>query len=282
MDLRRLKTVFIIVLIVINFALISMLRGFENQEKEAVKAMNDNVSRLLQTNMIYLAPKLNITASPEIYNVYLERMANNNEELVTRFLKGKYTTSDGETYVNGSRSLHIGGDVFMYENSEPAEPVGDFSAKSIETVCRKEMKRLGIKSDLYKFNGVNNAENGIKAIFTARHGDAVFFDAYISFDIGSRGITSISGKNLISDMTVSNRNTPYFSINSILLDLAKNPVLDKTRKNIIVSIEHGYYIGQNTGEYRNILAIPVWQIATDSGDILYYDARNGGYISDGR
>lgn len=280
MDLRRLKTIFIIVLLIINFTMIAALRSFEKQDEDIVRAMNESVSSMLQSKMIFLAPKLDIPTSPEIYNVYLERMANNNEELVARFLRGKYTSESDGVYVNGSRKLHIGGDVLTYENSKPSEPVTDFSAKGIESACRKEMKRLGIKSDIYKFNGVNKAGDIIKAIFTARHGDASFFDAYISFDVSRDGIVSVSGKNLISDLTVSGRNVPYFNINSILLELAKNPDIDINKKNTIVSISSGYYIGQNSEEYRNILAIPVWQIATDSGDIFYYDARNGNYISE--
>ena len=62
------------------------------------------------------------------------------------------------------------------------------------------------------------------------------------------------------------------------MDIVKNPLLDKNKQHTIVSIKHGYYIGQGSENYRNILAIPVWQIATDSGLILYYDARNGNYI----
>ena len=56
--------------------------------------------------------------------------------------------------------------------------------------------------------------------------------------------------------------------------------LEKGVVHTIVSVIPGYYIGKTAESYRNILAITVWQIATDSGKILYYDARNGQLIKE--
>ena len=86
---------------------------------------------------------------------------------------------------------------------------------------------------------------------------------------------AVSGKNLVSDMVTSRSNSRYLSIISVLPDIADNPELEKDVSHTIVSITHGYYIGKTLEKYRNILAIPVWQIATDTGHMLYYDARNG-------
>lgn len=280
MDLRRLKTIFIFVLLTINLVLGFMLYHVEGKEKEIAAATRSNVEGLLRRDMIYLAPNLDVPVSPEINNIYLERMSADNEEFAAYLLGGRYSVGSNGVYSNGGRSLEIRGDEFVYKNSSPDEIVEDFSSKSIEKVCRHEMETLGIKSELYMFGGINQIENGVRAVFTMQHGDDVFFDAYISFDISKSGIYSISGKNLISKMTASARPEKYFNVSSVLLELSKNPDFEKKKHTTIVSIKHGYYIGRNTETFRNILAIPVWQIATDSGEILYYDARNGDYILD--
>lgn len=278
MDLRRLKTVFIVVLLIINLALGVILYNAVRQDREIASVTKSNVERILQRDMIYFAPNLQIPEAPEIYNVYLERMSADNEEFATRMLDGKYSVDDDGVYRVGEKSLEINGDEFVYKNPSPEKTVSDFTPKGVEEACRKEMETLGIKSELYMFGGINQIESGMRAVFTMQHGKDVFFDAYMSFDITNNGISSISGKNIISNMTASARNEKYFNVSSVLLELPKLPHYDKSKKTIIMSIKPGYYIGGNTETYSNILAIPVWQIVTDSGEIFYYDARNGEYI----
>ncbi len=280
MDLRRLKTIFIIVLVCVNVALLSAIHSTGSHESRVNAEMLADAQRLLQKHMIFIAPKLEIPSAPEVKSFYLEKMSVGNREMVTRFLGESYTeTAEGE-YKNGGRTLTVSGEDFRYTDSSPKAP-SDFTSGEIEELCRGEMERLGVLSKLYSFSGVNYvADDRTRAIFTAQHDDAVFFDAYISFDVTKDGIVSASGKNLISDLTVSGSSVPYFNIMSILPDLAENPVLDANKKYTVVSIKPGYYIGRGAESYRNILAIPVWQIVTDMGDILYYDARNGSYIKE--
>ncbi len=281
MDLRRLKTIFIVVLLIINIFLIVYIQNIIGQDNEMKQEMRENVSALLEKDMIYLAPKLEIEDNLESYNCYIEKMSASNKEFVSRILGGEYKERRQGVYENDGKKLYVLGDEFRYENSLPEISVKDFSQKEIEKLCRDEMERLGVLSEIYKFSGLNYAGDRVKAIFTAQHNDSAFFDAYISFDIGEKGIEAFSGKNLISDLSVSGGSMHYYNIISVLPDLAKNPMLEKNKKHTIVSVGHGYYIGKNTEQYRNILAIPVWQIVTDSGVILYYDARNGGFIDEG-
>ncbi len=281
MDLRRLKTIFIVVLVIINILLMVYIQNIIGQDNEMKHEMRENVSALLEKDMIYLAPKLETEDAPETYNCYIEKMSGSNKELVRRFLGGEYKESEKGVYENDGKKLYVVGDEFRYENSVSKLTAKEFSEKEVERLCRDEMERLGVLSEIYKFSGLNYAGEKVKVIFTAQHNDAAFFDAYISFDVSERGIEAFSGKNLISDFSVSGGSVNYYNINSVLPDLTENPLLEKNKRHTIVSIKHGYYIGKNTEQYRNILAIPVWQIATDSGVILYYDARNGGYIDEG-
>ncbi len=275
MDLRRLKTIFILILVAINVTLGSLLYSSHSYEKKEQQLMVESLGSLLAKDMIYFAPGLEFPDTPKIYRFFLEKSFGNTDGLIKRFLGDASYNVNGGEYENENGILQLSDAEFKFYNKKQTAPINDFSEKNIEQLCRKEMKRLGIFSNLYVFSGMNFSDEGIKAIFTANHDGFSFFDAYISFDVSRDGITSISGRNMVSGLDVSDSTSNFFSIMSILSDLPSNPGLEKNISHSIVSITPGYYIGKTAENYRNVLAIPVWQIVTDSGTILYYDARNG-------
>lgn len=280
MDLRRLKTVFIVVLVAINIMLCAVIYNATNFEKEERLTMTESLTKLLAKDMIYLPGRLEFPESPGIYNFYVEKMFGNNADLIEKFLgKDSQLISESE-YKSGKGRLLLEGDEFKFFNSSPAGEIIDFSEENVERLCRKEMERLGILSELYAFSGINFVDDGIRGIFTAQNEKTTFFDAYISFDITDKGISAVSGRNLISALEVSHSGADFLNIISILPDLSENSALEKGVAHTVVSITPGYYIGRTAESYKNILAIPVWQIATDSGKILYYDARNGNGIEE--
>lgn len=280
MDLRRLKTIFIFVLAALNIMFCAVLYNAQNYEKEEQQIMIESLTNLLAKDMIYLPQKMEIPQSPEIYRFYLEKMYDKNDDLVKKFLGESWTKDEDGVYASENGRLRLEGTEFKFFNKKSTFKTADFSERNIEKICREEMTRLGILSDLYIFNGINLVDNGVKAIFTAQHEESAFFDAYISFDISDEGITLVSGRNLVSDLAVSKSEVQFFSITSILTELPKNQKLQKGVAHTIVSITPGYYIGGTVEDYQNVLAIPVWQIAIDSGEILYYDARNGQSIAE--
>ena len=280
MDLRRMKTIFIYVLIVLNVIFVMVLYNAKNYEAEEKRSMTESVSTLLAQNMIYLPEKIDIPVSPEIYNFYLEKMFGADSDLARNFLGADFIETGDGAYSSELGKLTLEGDEFKFLNGKPQDTVTDFSEENIEKLCRKEMERLGIFSELYAFNGLNFVDDGIRAIYTAEQEDAFFFDAYISFDIGTQGVVAITGRNMISRLKTVHTQTKYFNVLSILPDLIQCGELEKGVVHTIVSVTPGYYIGKTAESYRNILAIPVWQIATDSGKILYYDARNGQLIKE--
>ncbi len=280
MDLRRLKTIFIFILIALNLMFCAVLYNARNYEKEERLAMTASLTKLLAKNMIYLPEKLELPKSPEIHSFYLEKMFGDNEDLAEKFLGKDWEKTAPEQYRSEEGRLILDGDEFKFYVKNPTGNIVDLSQDTVEKLCRDEMQRLGIFSDLYVFNGVNFVDEGVRAIFTAQKEDVFFFDAYISFDVSEKGIASVSGRNMISNLVAAESDEIFFSITSILPDLTENPVLKKGVAHTIVSINSGYYIGKTEESYRNILAIPVWQIATDSGEILYYDARNGKFVQD--
>ncbi|MBE7022890.1 MAG: hypothetical protein IJ285_04275 [Clostridia bacterium] len=280
MDLRRIKTIFIFILIAINIMLAFVLVSEKNSRSEEKKIITQNLSGLLEKNMIYLPEALEIPDSPDISSFYLEKMFGSDADMAEKFLGSNYTTDGSGRFESETGVLSVDGNEFKFFRKNPSGSVSEFSEEAIEKLCRDEMSGFGMIPEVYEFSGFNFVEDGTRAIFTVKHDDAEFFDAYIFFDVSEKGVFALSGKNIISEMNVAESNTPYFSVVSVLTDLVKNVRLDKNISHTIVSIKPGYYIGRSEESYRNILAIPVWQIATDKGLILHYDARSGQEIQE--
>ena len=280
MDLRRLKTIFIVVLLIINCMLGYVLlstRSYESREKHQIE---ESLSEVLAQSGISIHPDVTIPESPRANSYYLEKMFGSTNDMATKFLGEGYLDKGNGEYESALGVLTVHGDEFVYKSKTENEDISNFSAENIEKLCRQEMKQRGMLEDVYVFGGQNTVEGGTKAIFTVSRDGEEFFDAYAAFEITDKGITSISGKNIISGMDKSAGQVPYFNVASILADIGRSPKFILDRKHTIMSIRAGYYIGKNSENYKNILAIPVWQIATDTGIIIHYDARNGKEIAD--
>lgn len=280
MDLRRLKSVFIIILLAANIFMWTILRDAELFEKSERVAMNDNISEILKKEMIIVPNDLVLPEMQEAKNFYLEKMFGSTEEMLVKFLGNEYTESGDRMYKSEKGTLFINGDEFIYRKANGENDREAVDAENNEILCREEMKRLGIRAEAYAFSGTNKIPNGEKAIFTVKHNDAVFFDAYVSFDIIDGKIFAIGGKNIISGLEVAESSNAYPEVEGVLVGLTKSEKLSQGIPHTIISVEQGYYIGKGGESYQNILAIPVWQIAVDTGQILYFDARNGRELED--
>ncbi len=280
MDLRRLKTVFIILLVIANTVMGVILYNADRYEQEEKLAMADNVSEILAREMIFLPEKLTLPETPAAKNYYLEKMFGSTNEMIVKFLGTDYVETGQGMYSGSEGSLFVNGDEFIFRRTAVGGSQEEFSAEKGEEMCRAEMKRLGMMEHAYAFNGFNQIPNGTKAIFTVKHDNAEFFDAYVSFDILNNRIVTIGGKNIISGLEVSESSNVYPDVEGVLVGLVKSEKLMKNVSHNVISVKHGYYIGKSAESYRNILAIPVWQVALDSGQILHFDARNGQEIDE--
>ena len=275
MDLRRLKWFFILILLGANIFMWSILKSAELFEQKEKVAMTDNISEILKKEMIILPGELVVPETPKASNYYLEKMFGSNEEMVVKFLGETYSETGERMYESSLGTLFINGDEFIYKKKSDEGSGENEAADSVEMLCRKEMQRLGIKEEVYAYGGMNKIPVGDKVIFTVKHQESVFFDAYVSFDIVDGRIVSMGGKNIISGLEVTESSNVYPDAESVLVGLSRSEKLVQGMPHRIISIRHGYYIGKGGESYKNILAIPVWQIAVDTGQIIHFDARNG-------
>jgi len=274
-ELSRLKTVLIIFLLFANIYMGWILWDAKSFEEREMVAMTENITEILKAEMIILPNDISLPETPKAYNHYLEKMFGSNEEMIVKLLGPDYEETGSGMYSGAVGTLFINGDEFIFRKYVPEKAV-DLSANSeIELLCREEMKRLGVMESSYAFSGINQIPNGKKAIFTVKYGGSEFFDAYVSFDVTESGIVAMGGKNIISNMEVVESSNVYPPVQTALAGLSKTEKLAEGIPHEIISIKHGYYIGKGGESYRNILAIPVWQVAVDTGQILHFDARNG-------
>lgn len=276
MDWYKTKNIIIAVLIMLNIALFAVLWHTNIQYGSIKSKAYDDIIILLDKNNIALDKKL-IPSYPDSFTSrYIERAVPDKAQLAVKLLGNGYSLDrEKSTYTSGSKSFTFQKDSFDYTDNAPNEPFEEMTEKYIKNCCYEKMKEIGLDYKLYSFSGFNKTENNVKAIFTPHFGKYSFFDSYISFEISENGIASISGKNLILSKTASKVSMPVYDLSSVLLDLCSNQVIDKTQINRLVSIKLGCYIGNSDEIYSNVLVIPVWQLAFESGSILYYDARNG-------
>lgn len=278
MDVAKVKTILIFVLAALNIALFSFLIGARNQDSSVNQRSDDQVISLLAEKNIKLDKKLIPGKVSAVPNCLIERMLSGDDKTISKLLGGKYIKEEEGRYINENKQLTLNGDSFRFTDAAPANPPTDNSPAEIEKYCVEAMKHMGISAENYTFLGMNSAGANVKALFAPKCAGYSFFDANLDFEISENGLVSVQGKNLISSNTLSGGKTEIFSIHSILVDFADNQYLDHTRQTVISGISLGYYIGHDAEQYKSVLAIPVWQIASDSGDIFYYDARNGKFL----
>ena len=275
-DWYKTKNILIFVLLILNIALFSVYYRTDTQDKIISNRAKDNVVSILETNNIHLDKKIIPKAPESFVGFYLERAVRTNSGMVEKLLGQGYSYDEktGE-YKTSSKTLLINGGNFEFSDNMPKNPPEKTDENYIKEFCQREMDRIGIDKKLYVFGGLNKVDKGVKAIFSAKIDSYEIFDSFISFEISNSGINKISGKNIVVAKNAKGVATKVFGINSVLLDVPSNELISKSRINKIISIKLGYYVGASEEKYSSVLAIPIWQIATDSGTILYYDARNG-------
>lgn len=275
MDRAKIKTIFIIVLVIINISLLSFLISIVNREHRITKAAVNQMESLLIENNIMLDRKIIPKVSSKINSFYIDRVTGESSEFVEALLGAEYERNDDGSFAAQDKVLSIDNDSIRFIDNSPVpiEPTRNY-----ENVCLEYMRKIGIKSDLYKYKSANPSGDNKKLIFVSEYDGYEIFDSYISLEISENGICGMQAKNLILDSENADKKNKAVDINSVLVDLIKEYSTGNNKITNIVSIKLGYYIGKYTVDYNRVLSIPAWQIVTNDGRIYCYDARNGRYI----
>ena len=278
MDWYKTKNILIFVLIILNIATFTVLYKVNTQDMIIEKQSQDNVVEILSKNNIRIDKKI-IPETPDFFTGrYIERALETNTSFIGKMLGDGYKSNGAGVYSYQDKTLSFSGNMLDYINKSPSNPPENLTEDVIKKYCFEEMKKLDINYKTYGYDGLNYSGNKVKAIFSPAIGDYKFFDSFISFEVSSAGISAIQGKNILLTKPVPSISTKVYNPTSLLLDLVSNTSTFKNQITGIINIGLGFYIGGGEERYSNVLAIPAWQIATENGTILYFDARNGKII----
>jgi len=279
MDWYRTKNILIFVLLVLNITLFTVYYRTNTQQKIVNSQTKDNIVSILGNNNIKLDKSMIPDMPSDFTSHYIERAVTANLPFTIKLMGEGYAYDDEKNvYKTETKTLAVKKDTFEFSDTDPSEPPEEKTEKHLEDYCVKVMKKLDIDYKIYNLEGFNYHENSTKVIFTPAIGKYKFFDSYIAFEVTDKGVSAISGKNIILAKTASGISMKVFDINTVLLSLCSDAELNKSQVNKIASIKLGYYIGEIEEIYSNVLAIPAWQIALENGGIYYYDARNGKFL----
>lgn len=163
-------------------------------------------------------------------------------------------------------SHHSGG---VFEFSVPIE---------IDTV--KEVKKLTEKLGIGYAEFTSDASDikNIRAVQVID--DYTIFGNYLDIEVLDK-IVKVKGEWLNpSNHTLENEDEVEPSqVTSILMEFISNP--DRPQGNITIkNIQFGYFAPEYTlsEEIQTMTVVPCWEIALDTGENFYYDARNGEYL----
>lgn len=279
MDWYRTKNILIFVLLILNITLFTVYYRTNTQQKIVDNQTKDNIVSILGNNNIKLDKSTIPDVPSDFTSRYVERAVTANLPFTIKLMGEGYSYDDeNNVYKTETKTLSVKKDTFEFSDAQPSNPPEENTEKYLKDYCVKVMKALDIDYKIYKLDGFNYHENSTKVIFTPTIGDYRFFDSYIAFEVTDKGVSAISGKNIILAKTASGISTKVFDVNTVLLSLCSDAGLNKSQVNKIAGIKLGYYIGDIEEIYSNVLAIPAWQIALENGGIYYYDARNGKFL----
>ncbi len=263
MDWRRFKSIIILVLL-----LIVLFLGFYLVR---IRLSDGKVQSKTQANVISILNKSNIKLSEETFP---KRKKTYSACYVTRALEEDKAFFEKLAGEGGSYKVEDE----VFEFSRIADEKTELSYDGVINICRTFMKDCGIYEDIYKEEKVEINEGSVKASFILTYDECNFFDSYIDFVVTEKGISRITGKNIIkAEENLSSYEDELLPVESIIISLPNDK---KTEKEVTVeNISFGYYLGKSAGVYKSVLALPVWKVEFDDNAPIYYDARNGRVIN---
>lgn len=278
MDWKRFKTIIIIALIFINiFLAVTYAR---------MKLSEQNVSKDTRKNITAILKKSNITIDYDIFPknkesytaCYISRFLPDDEKFISKVIGEIDTYNDG-VYSGKLGTLKISDEVFLFSlNSADKNAPDEESVSSEETasaLCEKIMDNCGIYRELYsrrKFTH-KKGKKSARLRYELSFDGYGFFDSYIDFEINEGGITKITGRNIVKNETAQPYEAKLMPMESVIVGVAADKKAEKAVR--ITDITFGYILGNSESRYQSALALPIWRIRFDDGDIIYYDARNG-------
>ncbi len=275
MELRHLKTIVILILLLVMTAGIVSYAQMEQNDRSINRDYENRIINMLYDAHISLDRSLIPHKGGFARNLYIELADCGGDEFVTAVLGSGYTKTDRTVFANNGKRLTLTDDGAVFTSGGEALQSGRERER-----CNALLSSLGVDIHLYKLSGIQGGqteEGTYAARYSAYFEDCEIFDSYIDVAINAES-TTVTFKNPISLCRSTEGTSAFFSGASILAELPQNPMFENVEQATVTEIKRGAAIASDSKNLKSVFSIPVWRVTTDSAGVMMYDARNGNFL----
>lgn len=277
MNWSRAKNWLIILFIGVNLFLVFTIIRTNLQSSSIDKETVANVVNIMRTNGITVAAETIPNQLPNLGPIDVSNNLTDYDALVSRVLGDDAVKEpDKPDYTSGSRRLWFEGDMILYHDSQPQEPIDGLNAKKAQDEALARLRAYGFDMERARATATQQPDGSYIVTVVQNIDQYALFDSYFYVRVAQNGIHEFTGSWFVvsgnQDM-LANESARVKSIVSVLLDFARDEQRIANGSAEIVEINLGYMTKAKDTYHKNATAMPVWVVRCSDGRVYDYDAR---------
>lgn len=277
MNWSRAKNWLIILFIGVNLFLVFTIIRTNLQSSSIDKETVANVVNIMKTNGITVAAETIPNQLPNLGPIDVSNNLTDYDALVSRVLGDDAVKEpDKPDYTSGSRRLWFEGDMILYYDSQPQEPIDGLNAKKAQDEALARLRAYGFDMERARATATQQPDGSYIVTVVQNIDQYALFDSYFYVRVAQDGIYEFTGSWFVvsgnQDM-LANESARVKSIVSVLLDFARDEQRIANGSAEIVEINLGYMTKAKDTYHKNATAMPVWVVRCSDGRVYDYDAR---------
>lgn len=277
MNWSRAKNWLIILFIGVNLFLVFTIIRTNLQSSSIDKETVANVVNIMKTNGITVAAETIPNQLPNLGPIDVSNNLTDYDALVSRVLGDDAVKEpDKPDYTSGSRRLWFEGDMILYHDSQPQEPIDGLNAKKAQDEALARLRAYGFDMERARATATQQPDGSYIVTVVQNIDQYALFDSYFYVRVAQDGIREFTGSWFVisgnQDM-LANESARVKSIVSVLLDFARDEQRIANGSTEIVEINLGYMTKAKDTYHKNATAMPVWVVRCSDGRVYDYDAR---------
>lgn len=277
MNWSRAKNWLIILFIGVNLFLVFTIIRTNLQSSSIDKETVANVVNIMKTNGITVAAETIPNQLPNLGPIDVSNNLTDYDALVSRVLGDDAVKEpDKPDYTSGSRRLWFEGDMILYHDSQPQEPIDGLNAKKAQDEALARLRAYGFDMERARATATQQPDGSYIVTVVQNIDQYALFDSYFYVRVAQDGIHEFTGSWFVvsgnQDM-LANESARVKSIVSVLLDFARDEQRIANGSAEIVEINLGYMTKAKDTYHKNATAMPVWVVRCSDGRVYDYDAR---------
>lgn len=269
MNWSKVKTILIVFFLCVDiFCLFAVMSGGNGKTALTEEEINTTVE-VLSARKIKISPEIIIQKRTECAHFEANNAVFDYAEFAGMLMENAEKISDTE-YGNERGKLTYSGDKFSFEAASVPENGNKGSEKDavrlVQGFLNKVLTNAG-KEDV----SAKVTDTGYEVTLRSQYDGLPLFNSEIKAEVCYGRLKTVSG-SWFYPADSAGRDNSVKSITSALIDCIS--LLGDAEETEIVSVELGYMVFEENTYHKSAVMIPVWQIKTADGRVIYIDARN--------